>query len=485
MILFYNYSKIISLFFSEVIMIITRFAPSPTGYLHIGGARTALYSWLLSQKNSGNFILRIEDTDLDRSTQESVDAIIESMQWLGLHHDNPEIFYQTKRVDIYQNIIQKLIDEGKAYKCYCTQEELELVRKQQKENNQKTKYNGKCRHSSDSYNDKPFVIRFKNPTSGSVVWNDLIKGQIEISNSELDDLIIQRSNGMFTYNFTAAIDDWLMNVSHVVRGDDHVSNTPRQINILQALGANIPQYAHLPMILGSDGERLSKRHGAVGVMEFRKLGFLPEAIINYLARLGWSHGDQEIFSLNELKTLFTLEKCNSSPASFDLNKLLWFNQVYIKSMEPSDIAKHLKWHLEQQKLDVGNGVDIEKVIKLQSNRVKTLKEMVEVSRYFYEDFDKYDTESAQRHLNSQSKHVLEYSFDKFKSVDLENWNSDYISSLLKNIAKELNIKFPDIAMPLRVSITGTINSPSIDQTISLISKEVVLNRILKAIRYIA
>ncbi len=466
-------------------MIITRFAPSPTGYLHIGGARTALYSWLVSKHSSGNFILRIEDTDLDRSTQESVDAIIESMHWLGLNHDNPEIFYQTKRVDIYQTIVQKLIDEGKAYKCYCTQDELDLVRKQQKENNQKTKYNGKCRHNSTSDDNKPFVVRFKNPTSGSVVWNDLIKGQIEISNSELDDLIIQRSNGMFTYNFTAAIDDWLMNISHVVRGDDHVSNTPRQINILQALGANIPQYAHLPMILGSDGERLSKRHGAVGVMEFRNLGFLPEAIINYLARLGWSHGDQEIFSMDELKTLFELKNCNSSPASFDLNKLLWFNQVYLKSMNPEDIAKHLQWHLKQQNLDITNGISIEKVIKLQSNRVKTLKEMVEVSRYFYEDFDKYDTESAQRYLNTQSKHVLEYSLDKFKSVDLENWNSDYISSLLKNIAKELNIKFPDLAMPLRVSITGTVNSPSIDQTISLISKEVVLNRILKAIHYIA
>lgn len=465
-------------------MITTRFAPSPTGNLHIGGARTALYSWLLSQHHSGHFILRIEDTDLDRSTQESVDAIIESMNWLGLHHDNPEIYYQTKRLDIYQNIIQKLLDEGKAYKCFCTQEELLIMKEEQKQNNQKPKYNGLWRDRNDYPTDKPYVIRFKNPTSGSVLWNDLIKGQIEISNDELDDLIIQRSNGMPTYNLTVAVDDWMMNVSHVVRGDDHVSNTPRQINILHALGATIPEYAHLPMILGSDGERLSKRHGAVGVMEFRNLGFLPEAIINYLARLGWSHGDQEIFSMDELKTLFNLNSCNSSPASFDLQKLLWFNQVYLKSMNPEDIAKHLQWHLKQQNLDISNGVSIEKVIKLQSNRVKTLKEMVEVSRYFYENFDEYDHTSATLHLNNQSKHILEYSLDKFKSVESENWNSDYISSLLKNITKELNIKFPELAMPLRVAITGTVNSPSIDQTISLISKEVVLNRILKAIHYI-
>lgn len=465
-------------------MITTRFAPSPTGNLHIGGARTALYSWLLSQHHSGHFILRIEDTDLDRSTQESVDAIIESMNWLGLHHDNPEIYYQTKRLDIYQNIIQKLLEEGKAYKCFCTQEELLIMKEEQKQNNQKPKYNGFWRDRTDHPNDKPYVIRFKNPTSGSVVWNDLIKGQIEISNDELDDLIIQRSNGMPTYNLTVAVDDWMMNVSHVVRGDDHVSNTPRQINILHALGATIPEYAHLPMILGSDGERLSKRHGAVGVMEFRNLGFLPEAIINYLARLGWSHGDQEIFSMDELKTLFNLNSCNSSPASFDLQKLLWFNQVYLKSMNPEDIAKHLQWHLKQQNLDISNGVSIEKVIKLQSNRVKTLKEMVEVSRYFYENFDEYDHTSATLHLNNQSKHILECSLDKFKSVDSEDWNSDYISSLLKNITKELNIKFPELAMPLRVAITGTVNSPSIDQTISLISKEVVLNRILKAIHYI-
>ncbi|MCH8538138.1 MAG: glutamate--tRNA ligase, partial [Alkalimonas sp.] len=334
--------------------LVTRFAPSPTGYLHVGGARTALYSWLYSKKMGGKFVLRIEDTDLERSTQASVDAILQGMQWLGLDWDDGP-YYQTKRFDLYKEVIQKLLDEGKAYKCFCSIEELDQMREAQMAAGEKPRYNGLWRDRTDHPADKPYVIRFKNPQDGTVVIDDLIKGRIEIANKELDDLIIARTDGSPTYNLTVVVDDWKMGITHVIRGDDHVNNTPRQMNILAALGAEIPQYAHVPMILGDDGKRLSKRHGAVGVMQYRDNGFLPEALLNYLVRLGWSHGDQEIFSKAELIELFDLKNCNRAPSAFNTEKLIWLNQHYMKALPAERVAAELQWHLDAQGLDTSNG----------------------------------------------------------------------------------------------------------------------------------
>ena len=359
--------------------LVTRFAPSPTGYLHVGGARTALYSWLYAKKRGGKFILRIEDTDLERSNQASVDAILEGMQWLGLAHDEGP-YYQTQRFDLYKEVVGQLLAAGKAYKCFCTVEEVDAMREAQMAAGEKPKYNGMWRDRTDHPADKPFVIRFKNPQHGVVVIDDMIKGRIEIANSELDDLIIARSDGTPTYNLTVVVDDWKMGITHVIRGDDHVNNTPRQMNILAALGADIPKYAHVPMILGDDGKRLSKRHGAVGVMQYRDNGFLPEALINYLVRLGWSHGDQEIFSKDELIELFDLADCNRAPSAFNTEKLLWLNQHYIKTLPPARVAAELHWHLTAQQLDTSSGPAIAAVISVQAERVKTLKELVEVSR---------------------------------------------------------------------------------------------------------
>ncbi|RKZ43465.1 MAG: glutamate--tRNA ligase, partial [Gammaproteobacteria bacterium] len=337
-------------------MVRTRFAPSPTGYLHVGGVRTALFSWLYARQQGGQFILRIEDTDRERSTQESVNAILDGMAWLGLQHDEGP-FYQTKRFERYHAIIEQLLAEGKAYYCYCSKERLETVRAEYKARKQKPRYDGHCRHltTPPSTDIKP-VIRFKNPKVGEVVVKDLIKGTVIFNNNELDDLIIARPDGTPTYNFTVVVDDWDMGMTHVIRGDDHLNNTPRQINILEALGASVPQYAHVPMILGSDGQRLSKRHGAVSVMNYKQAGYLPAALLNYLVRLGWSHGDQEIFSIAELIDLFDIQAVHSSPAAFNQDKLLWLNQHYIKTCQPSELAKHLQFQCNQLKIDTSNGL---------------------------------------------------------------------------------------------------------------------------------
>jgi glutamyl-tRNA synthetase len=351
---------------------ITRFAPSPTGYLHVGGARTALFSWLYARKQGGQFILRIEDTDLERSTQESVTAILDGMAWLGLTHDNTEIYYQTKRFDRYKAVIAQLVEQGDAYYCTCSKEELEQLRAEQMERKEKPRYNGKCRGTQHPPSDKPAVIRFKNPTDGVVVIHDLVKGDIEVANKELDDLIIARSDGSPTYNLTVVVDDMDMGITHVIRGDDHVNNTPRQINILQALGASLPLYAHLSMILGADGARLSKRHGAVSVLQFRDEGYLPEALLNYLARLGWSHGDQEVFSIEEMIALFDLNHINAAPASFNRDKLLWLNHHYLMHSNPENIAPHFAWHLAQIGITDTSNPPLTGVIEAQRERCKTL-----------------------------------------------------------------------------------------------------------------
>ena len=452
----------------------TRFAPSPTGYLHVGGARTALYSWLYAQKNGGDFILRIEDTDLERSTQASVDAIMDGMSWLNLEWTHGP-YFQTKRFDRYKEVIEQLIESGHAYRCFSSAEEVEAMREQAKAEGGVEKYNGLWRDRTDHPSDKPFVIRFKNPIDGDVVIKDMVKGDITISNEQLDDLIIARSDGTPTYNLTVVVDDWDMNVTHVVRGDDHISNTPKQINIFKALGATLPEFAHIPMILGDDGKRLSKRHGAVSVMQYRDDGYLPEALLNYLVRLGWSHGDKEIFSREEMIELFDLKDCNRAPSGFNTDKLIWVNQHYMKTMDPEYVASHLAWHMNEQGINVDNGPALAELVKIQAGRVKTLKEMAEISRYFYEDFDELDPKAVKKHLRPVVKEPL--ILVKAKLAALAEWKPELIHAAINDTAEELAVGMGKVGMPLRVAATGGGNSPSLDVTLALLDKDKVLARI--------
>jgi glutamyl-tRNA synthetase len=461
--------------------LVTRFAPSPTGYLHVGGARTALFSWLYAKKHGGKFILRIEDTDLERSTQESVDAILEGMTWLGLDYDEGP-YYQTKRFDLYKDVVAQLLAEGKAYKCFCTVEEVDAMREAQMAAGEKPRYNGMWRDRSDHPADKPFVVRFKNPQTGTVVIDDLIKGKIEIANSELDDLIIARSDGTPTYNLTVVVDDWKMGITHVIRGDDHVNNTPRQMNILSALGAELPKYAHVPMILGDDGKRLSKRHGAVGVMQYRDNGFLPEALLNYLVRLGWSHGDQEIFSKAELIELFDLANCNRAASAFNTDKLIWLNQHYMKTLPAEQVVQQLMWHIADQELDISAGPALIEVVAAQAERVKTLKEMVQVSRYFYEEFHQFDADAAKKHLRPVALDALQAVAANLQV--LESWTQADIHQVINATAEQLGVGMGKIGMPLRVAVTGGGNSPALDITLALIGKARSLARIEQAISYV-
>lgn len=460
----------------------TRFAPSPTGYLHVGGARTALYSWLYAKSQGGKFVLRIEDTDIERSTQEAIDAILEGMQWLGLEWDEGP-FYQTKRFDRYNELVQQLLDEGKAYKCFMPQDELDAIREAQKERGEKPRYPGTWRDRTDHPADQPFVIRFKNPLDGSVQIKDHIRGDIEIANDELDDLIIQRSDGTPTYNFCVVVDDWDMGVTHVVRGEDHINNTPRQINILQALGAPVPEYAHVSMILGDDGKKLSKRHGAVSVMQYRDDGYLPQALLNYLVRLGWSHGDQEIFSKEEMIELFNLDAISPSASAFNTEKLQWLNQHYMKSLPAEEVAKHLVWHFEQAGIDVSAGPALEQVIAIQAERVKTLKEMADISQYFYQDYQAFDEKAAKKHLRPVAKVALELVANKLAAVS--EWTAENIQAAINATAEELEVGMGKVGMPLRVAVTGSGNSPSLDVTLVLLNQTQIEQRINKALKYIA
>jgi len=459
----------------------TRFAPSPTGYLHVGGARTALFSWLYARKMGGKFILRIEDTDLERSTQESVDAILEGMEWLGLDYDEGP-FYQTKRFDRYKEVIQQLMDQGDAYYCYCSKEELEALREEQRAAKQKPRYDGRWRDRTDSIPGVEPVIRFKNPLEGSVIVNDLVRGDIEFQNSELDDLIIARADGSPTYNLTVVVDDMDMGLTHVIRGDDHINNSPRQINLYKALGAELPTFAHVPMILGDDGARLSKRHGAVSVMSYRDEGFLPEALLNYLVRLGWSHGDQELFSVEQMIELFDIADVNKAASSFNTEKLIWLNQQYIKDSSPEHIAKHLAWHLEQQSIDTTNGPELTKVIALQQDRSKTLVEMAENSAFFYKEPEQYDEKAAKKHL-LKSAEVLQ---DMHQRLDaIKEWLAEPIHAEIKACATACELGMGKIAQPIRVSLTGNTISPSIDITLELVGKKRTLSAIEKALGWIA
>lgn len=460
-------------------MIRTRFAPSPTGFLHIGGARTALFCWLFSKKVGGKFILRVEDTDRERSTDESVQAILESMEWLGLDYDEGP-FYQTQRFDRYEQVIQQLLDQNHAYYCSCSRERLDKLRAEQMANKQKPRYDGCCREKGlESSDAEPGVIRFKNPQTGNVVFKDLVKGEISVNNQELDDLIIARSDGTPTYNLTVVVDDWDMQITHVVRGDDHVNNTPRQINILKALNADIPEYAHVPMILGEDGKRLSKRHGAVGVMQYFEEGFLPEALLNYLVRLGWSHGDQELFTREEMIQYFSLEGINRAPSSFSTHKLEWINQQAMKTMDLAELIKLVKQRLLKLGTQVNEELDLTGIVDLYRERVKTINELAVSILYVFQDFTEYDAKAAKKAFSTAALEPLKLLEQKFDA--LESWNAESIHQIVQDVTTELDVGMGKVGQPLRVAVTGGSFSPPIDQTVEIIGKATTLQRIKRAI----
>ena len=457
--------------------VVTRFAPSPTGYLHIGGARTALFSWAYAKRHQGKFILRIEDTDIERSTPEAVKAIMDGMSWLHLDFDEGPI-YQTKRMAVYKQYIDQLIKEDKAYLCYSSKEELEVLRESQMKAGLKPKYDGKWRPEPGKSlpptpkNIQP-VVRFKNPTSGVVSWHDLVKGEITIANEELDDLVIARGDGTPTYNFCVVIDDWEMKVTHVIRGDDHINNTPRQINLLKALNANIPAYAHLSMILGDDGQKLSKRHGAVSVMQYFDQGYLPEAILNYLARLGWSHGDDEIFSMTDFCQWFDLDHITSSSAQFNTEKLDWLNSHYIKTLPLDRISSAIEPYLKKvvhtpidQNLLIG-AIDIhrERANHL-TNLAKDIAYIFEVQKPNQQDFEK--------HINAEALELIKSFQASLNKID---WTKEAIHNVMNEVVTLHAIKFPKLAMPLRVLLTGIAQSPSIDAVMAILGRDETMKRL--------
>ena len=456
----------------------TRFAPSPTGYLHIGGARTALFCWLYSRHHGGRFILRIEDTDRERSSDVAVQAILDGMAWLNLKEDEGP-FFQTQRSDRYQEMAQRLLATGQAYHCYCSKEELEKMRAEQMAHKQKPRYDGRCRDRSVPRAGVQPVIRFKNPQSGQTMVDDLVRGQVVFDNSELDDLIIARSDGTPTYNFTVVVDDMDMQITHVIRGDDHLNNTPRQMNIFNALGVKPPQYAHLPMILGPDGAKLSKRHGAVSVMQYREDGYLPDAVINYLVRLGWSHGDQEIFSREQMVALFDIKDVNKSASAINPDKLLWLNQHYIKTGDAHALAAELQWHLGRLAVSTGQGPALEATVLAMRERARTMKAMAEGSRFFFEEFADYDTRAAAKHLTPEAVSGLQAMHTQLAA--LVTWSRPPIHAMLETVAAGLGVKLGKIAQPVRVAVTGGAVSPPIDVTLELLGRERSLNRLDRAI----
>ena len=457
----------------------TRFAPSPTGFLHIGGARTALYCWLEARRRGGQFALRIEDTDRERSTDEAVQAILDGMNWLGLAHDEGPV-YQTARLERYKQVADELLKAGLAYYAYESKDEIEAMREAAYAKGEKPRYNGYYRDRNEPYRDDPNrVMRFKNPLEGTVVFEDKVKGRIEWANAELDDLVIFRSDGWPTYNFAVVVDDIDMGITEVIRGDDHVNNTPRQINIYKALGKPVPEFAHLPMILGPDGQKLSKRHGAVSVMQYRDDGFLPHALLNYLVRLGWSHGDQEIFSAEEMVKLFDVADVNKAASRFDVTKLSWLNQHYLKTEEPSLIAPEFEWHLTQAGIDFSKGPNPADVIVALRDRVQTLKEMAERAKIWYGPIIEWDDKAVAKHLqNEGAVAVLTEAKSLIANVE---WKPEPIHGVIEQIAAKLELGMGKIAQPLRVAMTGTQVSPSIDHTIFLAGREVALQRIDDAI----
>ena len=488
----------------------TRFAPSPTGLLHVGGVRTALFCWLFARHDdNGAFVLRIEDTDRERSTQASIDAITEGLEWLGLDADEGP-FFQSDRLALYREQVERLLDEGKAYRCYCGKEELEAMRSAQRARGEKPRYDGRCRRRSGPppAGVEP-VVRFRNPPAGEVVFDDLVRGRVVFDNRELDDLVIARGDAMPTYNFAVVIDDLDMDISHVIRGDDHVMNTPRQLNIIAALGASPPCYAHVPMILGADGQRLSKRHGAVGVGQFRDDGYLPEALLNHLVRLGWSHGDQEIFSRGEMIDLFDITQVNRSPAVFDYDKLGWLNQHYIRQADSRDLGDLLLGHLERlnarshseaskgapegaapcvehagpvEPLNPRTGIDASAIAAIQRDRVRTIAEMFEKSRFAFGDTLDLDERAAKKHLRPAALEPL--AKVRARLGEVESWEPVPLHAAVAGCAEDLSLSLGKVAQPLRVALTGTAASPAIELTLQMVGRDRALSRIDRAIAYV-
>jgi glutamyl-tRNA synthetase len=460
----------------------SRFAPSPTGLLHIGGVRTALFSWLYARRHRGVFILRIEDTDRERSTEAATQIILDGMQWLGLDHDEGP-FYQTRRMERYAEVIQQFLASGHAYRCYCTKEELEAMRARQMAAKQKPRYDGTCRDRTTPRAGVDPVVRFRNPLDGTVVVEDVIHGNVAFDNAELDDLIIARSDGSPTYNFCVVVDDMDMKVTHVIRGDDHLNNTPRQINMLRALGAKPPVYGHVPMILGADGAKLSKRHGAVSVLHYRDEGYLPEALLNYLVRLGWSHGDREVFTLAEMTELFDIRDVNKSASAFNPEKLLWLNQQHIMRATPEMLAVYLKPQLAAIGIVVDDDARIAGVARALQERAKTLKEMAQKSTFFLTELQGYEEKAAKKDLTSEAVRPLTVVLEKLTA--LTDWRAAAIHDIVNLTAAELQLGLGKVAQPIRVAVSGTSVSPPLDVTLEVLGRATSLARLQRALDYAA
>ena len=458
----------------------TRFAPSPTGMLHIGGVRTALFCWLYARHHGGQFILRVEDTDRERSTPEALEAILDGMQWLGLDHDEGP-FYQSQRMDRYGEVIEQFLREGKAYHCYCSKEELEEMRAGQLSRKEKPRYDGRCRNRSEPRPGVTPVVRFRSPETGQVVVDDVVHGPITFENAELDDLIIARSDGSPTYNFCVVVDDYDMRVTHVIRGDDHINNTPRQINMLRALGVEPPVYAHVPMILGPDGAKLSKRHGAVSVLQYRDEGFLPEGLLNYLGRLGWSHGDQEIFSLEEMVQLFDIEDVNKSASALNPDKMLWTNQQHILRSSPEHLAMHLRPQLEALGVSAEDDARLAAVARAQQERAKTLREMAENSLFFFREPAGYEEKAAKKNLTPETAPLLEAVRERLDALPV--WKAPEIHVVIQAVAEQQGVGMGRVAQPVRVAVSGGSVSPPIDVTLEILGRDTTLRRIDRAVGY--
>ncbi|MDP9064572.1 MAG: glutamate--tRNA ligase [Pseudomonadota bacterium] len=455
----------------------TRFAPSPTGLLHIGGLRTALFSWLYARHHGGQFVVRIEDTDLERSTPEAIRQILDGLEWAGLDCDEGP-FLQTRRFDRYKDVVEILLAQGSAYRCYCTKQELDEMRAAQTARGEKPRYDGRCRDRTDARAVVQPVVRFKNPLDGEVVVEDVVHGRVVFKNSELDDLIIARSDGSPTYNFCVVVDDMDMGITHVIRGDDHLNNTPRQMNMLLALGARVPVYAHLPMILGSDGTKLSKRHGAESVLHYRDEGFLPEALLNYLARLGWSHGDQELFSIEEMVALFDVADVNKSASAFDAGKLAWLNQQHMMRAPATRLIAPLRWQLSRHGIEARDDRQLEQIVLIQRERSKTLKEMALNSAFFFQAPAVFDEKAVRKHVSPDSVQWLGQTAGDLQR--LTDWTAPSIHAVISSIAAAGSIPLGKLAQPLRLAVCGGSVSPPIDATLAILGKEQTLTRLAAA-----
>ena len=459
--------------------VVTRFAPSPTGMLHVGGVRTALFSWLYARRTGGKFILRIEDTDRERSTEDAVRVILEGMAWLGLTADEGP-YYQTQRFDRYRAVLADMLKAGTAYRCYCTKQELEALREQQIARKEKPRYTGICRARTEPRPGVDPVVRFRNPLDGTVVVQDLVHGPVTFQNAELDDLIIARADGTPTYNFSVVVDDMDMGITHVIRGDDHLNNTPRQMNMLHALGATLPAYAHVPMILGPDGAKLSKRHGAVSVLHYEEEGYLPEALLNYLVRLGWSHGDQEVFTREEMIAAFDIHDVNKAASAFNPEKLLWLNQQHMVRAAPAALVPYLRAQLRRIGVDSDDQALLEGVILAQRERAKTLKEMAHNSRFFFVERVEIDPKAAAKHLTTDARALLVAAHAQLAA--LPEWTAAAIHTCINALAANLQLGLGKVAQPLRVAVTGTAVSPPIDATLALLGRERSLARMDAALK---